>query len=218
MPFNKRTYEEFMSITESTLSKNPTSKSDIELAKSGILTKRADDLQREIDAVTSGKPAKTPNRSARKVTKQSYDVKEESGIDEKFTLAADKSKPQSPKPTFSPKSRERNIGKHNDWNDKPTEWGEKPPAAKKLASRANAVTQTQRRQDRETGVTNEAKVDAGLSDTEKKEVRTARSGLTGQNANYERRGAHREKDERNKDLADLRKGKKKNSSYFSYLP
>ena len=53
----------------------------------------------------------------------------------------------------------------------------------------------------------EAKVDAGLSDTEKKEVRTARSGLTGQYANNERRGAHRENDELNKDAKDIRKGK-----------
>ena len=62
----------------------------------------------------------------------------------------------SPKPTFIPKSRERNIGKHDDWKDKPsTEWGEKSPAAKKLTSRLTAVVGTQRRQDKETGVREE---------------------------------------------------------------
>ena len=64
----------------------------------------------------------------------------------------------------------------------------------------------------------EAKSDAGLSVAQKRQVRTARSGLTGAYADYERRGAHRTADERSKDLADIRKGKKKNSSHFSYLP
>jgi len=64
----------------------------------------------------------------------------------------------------------------------------------------------------------EAKEDEGKSKEEKRRIRTERSGRTGPYADYERRGAHRERDERNKDLADLRKGKKKNSSYFSYLP
>ena len=36
---------------------------------------------------------------------------------------------QGPKPTFKPKSRESDIGTHNDWKDKPREWGERPPAA-----------------------------------------------------------------------------------------
>jgi hypothetical protein len=76
MSFNKRTFEEFMSITEAALSKNPTSKSDVALAQSGRISANANALQSQIDAVTSGKPAKTPNRSARKVTKQSYEVKE----------------------------------------------------------------------------------------------------------------------------------------------
>ena len=74
-------------------------------------------------------------------------------IAEKFALAANKSKPQSPTPTQLPLSRERNIGKHDDWKDKPsTEWNDKSPAAKKLKSRANAVVGTQRRQDKETGI------------------------------------------------------------------
>jgi len=71
---------------------------------------------------------------------------------EKFSMAADPSKPQSPKRTKLPRSREEKIGPHNDWKDKPTEWGELPPAAKKLRSRAITVTGTQRRQDIETGV------------------------------------------------------------------
>lgn len=73
-------------------------------------------------------------------------------IVEKFSMAADPSKPQSPKPTKLPKSREEKIGPHDDWKDKPTEWGELPPAAKRLRSRAITVTGTQKRQDIETGV------------------------------------------------------------------
>jgi hypothetical protein len=77
-------------------------------------------------------------------------------ICEKFSMAADPSKPQSPKPTQLPKSRDRNVGKHDDWKDKPpTEWGERPPAGKKLKSRLNAVVGTQQRQDVETGVRQE---------------------------------------------------------------
>ena len=251
-----RTFREFIEIAESV------SASDVKLAQSGRISRNADALQREIDAVKGGKKPATPTRSARRVTRQDFvdrsNVrvrKEENELDEKFTLAADKSKAQSPTPTKLPLTRERNIGKHDDWKDKPsTEWDDTPPAAKKLRSRANAVVGTQRRQDKETGVTeetavadkpatkeekrkialmqklarlhaaakgskmvsdvakeeyeiDEAKVDAGLSDTEKKEVRTARSGLTGQYANNERRGAHREKDELNKDAKDIRKGK-----------
>lgn len=71
---------------------------------------------------------------------------------EKFSMA-DTSKPQSPKPTTLPASRNRNIGKHDDWKDKPsTEWNDRPPAAKKLASRLSAVVGTQKRQDKETGI------------------------------------------------------------------
>lgn len=54
----------------------------------------------------------------------------------------------------------------------------RPAAGKKLKSRASAVVGTQKRQDVETGVreeyVDEAKVDAGLSDTEKAKVRTDR--------------------------------------------
>jgi len=76
-------------------------------------------------------------------------------ICEKFSMAADTSKPQSPKATKLPRSRERNVGKHDDWKDKPTEWGERPAAGKKLRSRASAVVGTQQRQDVETGVRKE---------------------------------------------------------------
>ena len=155
-----RTFREFIEIAESV------SASDYALAKSGRISRNADALQREIDAVKGGKKPATPNRSARKITRQDFvdrsNVKvrrEENELDEKFTLAADKSKAQSPSPTQLPLTRERNIGKHDDWKDKPsTEWNDTPPAAKKLKSRANAVVGTQRRQDKETGVTEETAV------------------------------------------------------------
>ena len=69
-----RTFEEFMSIAEAV------SASDRKLAASGILSKRADDLQREIDAVQSGKKPEEPksNKSGKRIpTKQNYEVKEE---------------------------------------------------------------------------------------------------------------------------------------------
>jgi hypothetical protein len=65
-------------------------------------------------------------------------------------------RPQSPKTTKLPRSREANIGRHNDWKDNtPTEWDGKTSEQKKAAklkSRLNAVVGTQRRQDDETGV------------------------------------------------------------------
>lgn len=65
---------------------------------------------------------------------------------------------QSPKPTVLPRSRERDIGKHDDWKDKPsTEWGDRPEAGKKLKRRAQAVVGTRRREDNETGVYEEFK-------------------------------------------------------------
>lgn len=61
-----------------------------------------------------------------------------------------------PKPSVKPKSRERDIGPHDDWKDKPSkEWGERPPAAVKLRRRAKAVTDTQRREDQEVGLRQE---------------------------------------------------------------
>ena len=170
---NARTFREFIEIAESV------SASDVKLAQSGRISRNADALQREIDAVKGGKKPATPNRSARRVTRQDFvdrsNVKvrrEETELDEKFTLAADKSKPQSPTPTKLPLSRERNIGKHDDWKDKPsTEWDDTPPAAKKLRSRANAVVGTQRRQDKETGVTEETAVaDKPATKEEKRKI------------------------------------------------
>jgi GNAT superfamily N-acetyltransferase len=170
---NARTFREFIEIAESV------SASDVKLAQSGRISRNADALQREIDAVKGGKKPVTPNRSARRVTRQDFvdrsNVRvrrEEIELDEKFTLAADKSKPQSPTPTKLPLSRERNIGKHDDWKDKPsTEWDDTPPAAKKLRSRANAVVGTQRRQDKETGVTEEtAVVDKPATAEEKRKI------------------------------------------------
>jgi len=150
----KKTFAEFMAICEAV------SQSDARLARSGVISRHADALQREIDDVTSGRKKQKPT-TKRNVTKISFidrsnaKLREESEIDEKFSMAADTSKPQSPKPTQLPKSRERNVGKHDDWKDKPTEWGERPPAGKKLKSRLNAVVGTQQRQDVETGVRKE---------------------------------------------------------------
>ena len=84
----------------------------------------------------------------------------EETVDEKFGMAADPSKPESPKPTKLPKSRERNIGKHNDYKDNPNrDFGERPEKGKKLQSRLSAVVGTQRRQDKETGVREEHELD-----------------------------------------------------------
>jgi hypothetical protein len=81
------------------------------------------------------------------------DHMKENVVDEKFSMAADSSKPQSPRPTKMPKSRERNIGKHNDWKDNPNrDFGERPEKGKKLKSRASSVVQSQRRTDKEVGV------------------------------------------------------------------
>ena len=80
-------------------------------------------------------------------------------ICEKFSMAADTSKPQSAKATKLPRSREGNVGTHDDWKDKvPTEWNDKTTEQKKknkLRSRASAVVGTQQRQDVETGVRKE---------------------------------------------------------------
>jgi len=79
----------------------------------------------------------------------------------------DEDKSGSPRPTFMPKSRERDIGRHDDWKDKtPTEWNDKTSEQKKadkLRRRASAVVQTQRRQDRETNVKEQADYDIILS-------------------------------------------------------
>lgn len=143
-----RTFREFVEIAEAV------SDEDRRLAQSGILSRRADELQKEIDAVTSGKKPTQTTTKKRKVTKQTYidrsnaSVKEESEIDE-------------------------------------------------------------------------AKVDERLPEHERATVRDKRSefaDLPGPGARRARRIAHRERDDRNKDLADLRRGKKKDSAYHSYLP
>ena len=80
----------------------------------------------------------------------------------------------SPRPTFMPRSRERDIGKHDDWKDKPAEeWNDKTSEQKKadkLRRRASAVVQTQRRQDGETNVREEVLsylLDEGFASDEK---------------------------------------------------
>ena len=86
--------------------------------------------------------------------------KEEVEIDEKFSMTADRTKPQSPKPTKLPKGREKNIGKHDDWSENPNrDFGERSEGGKKLRSRAVAIVGTQKRQDKETGVREEVKVE-----------------------------------------------------------
>lgn len=66
-----RTFREFIEIAEAV------SDSDRALARSGLLSKRADDLQKEIDAVTSGKKTKpqTSVKTARKVRKIEFEVR-----------------------------------------------------------------------------------------------------------------------------------------------
>jgi hypothetical protein len=81
------------------------------------------------------------------------------------------------KTTYLPKSRERDIGKHDDWKDPhpdTRDWGEKSPKAKKLVRRAVAVIGTQRRQDKEVGLRKEEMeliisylLENGYADTEK---------------------------------------------------
>lgn len=101
------------------------------------------------------KPGKMGQRARLAMTLKDIRMKNEGveAVDEKFSMAADSSKPESPRPTKMPKSRERNIGKHNDWKDNPNrDFGERPEKGKKLKSRASAVVQSQRRTDKEVGV------------------------------------------------------------------
>jgi hypothetical protein len=61
----------------------------------------------------------------------------------------------SPRRTFFPRSRERDIGRHDDWKDPhpdTRDFGERPEAGKKLKRRLQAVVGTRRREDEETGV------------------------------------------------------------------
>ena len=138
----QRTFSEFMSICE---------------AVYGGVKKKPKDIRLIVTA--ADKKGNTQAWKNYKAGDKRYRVAshlgEDSEIDEKFSMAADSSQPQSPKATKLPKSRERNVGKHDDWKDKPTEWGERPAAGKKLRSRASAVVGTQKRQDVETGVRKE---------------------------------------------------------------
>lgn len=73
--------------------------------------------------------------------------------DEEFEELCEK----APRPTRLPKSRERNIG-HDDWKDPDPDtrdWGERPPAGKKLRSRLISTVGTRRREDIETSVRKE---------------------------------------------------------------
>ena len=145
-------------------------------------------------------------------------------IDEKFGMAADTSKPQSPRPTKMPKSRERNIGKHDDWKDKDPDkrdFGERPAKGQKLKSRASAVVQSQRRTDKEVGVREQSELEEGKKKMPyvkmfRKAGNLGRDGspeamerskkITGvMNKNAERVAAHRAKD----DAAKEKKAKMK---------
>lgn len=168
-----RTFEEFMSIAEAV------SASDRKLAASGILSKRADDLQREIDAVKSGKKPAAPNKSARRIAKQDYQVKEESNVTNEDVADV--------------------VVKAADWVRKGKSRHDQAVAQHKEKQRQKKIPYA--------ALTAEAKVEAGKSEVEKRAIRTARSGLTGSHADYERRGAHREADELNKDAKDIRRGK-----------
>ena len=109
---------------------------------------------------TSGRAKKGLKGFIKKQAQKVVDRMSEELVDEKFSMAADDSKPQSPRPTKLPKSRERNIGKHDDWKDNPNrDFGERPEKGKKLKSRASAVVQSQRRTDKEVGVREELSID-----------------------------------------------------------
>ena len=147
-------------------------------------------------------------------------------IDEKFGMAADPSKPQSPRPTKMPKSRERNIGKHDDYKDNPNrDFGVRPEKGQKLRSRASAVVQSQRRTDKEVGVREQSELEEGKKKMPyvkmfRKAGNLGRDGspeamerskkITGvMNKNAERVAAHRERDDAAKDAKAARKAKMK---------
>jgi len=142
----------------------------------------------------------------------------EETVEEKFGMAADPSKPQSPRPTKMPKSRERNIGKHDDWKDKhpdKRDFGERPSKGQKLKSRASAVVQSQRRTDKEVGVREQSELEEGKKKMPyvkmfRKAGNLGRDGspeamerskkITGvMNKNAARVAAHRERDDAAKD-------------------
>jgi len=238
-----RTFEEFMSIAEAV------SASDRKLAQSGILSKRADDLQREIDAVKGGKKPAAPTRSARRITKQDYEVKEETAVADKpptkeekrkialmQKLARLKAQAKAPAIVSDVATKEefeideakveagasdvvkkdirsrRFVGSKGEKN-----YDAMGPTASNWVSaarlRAHKAARGVKKEDYEI---DEAKVDVGLSDAEKKKVRTARQGYAGaklpgsvplHTGDIDRRAAHRERDELNKDAKDIRKSK-----------
>lgn len=139
----QRTFGEFMDICEAVYG--------------GVKKEPKDDRYIVTAADKKGNtPAYQKYKAGDKRYKAASHLGEDNEIDEKFSMASDTLKPQSPKATKLPRSRERNVGRHDDWKDKPTEWGERPAAGKKLRSRASAVVGTQKRQDVETGVREEA--------------------------------------------------------------
>jgi hypothetical protein len=150
----QRTFSEFMSICEAVYGSS-------KLTYGGVKKEPKDTRLTVTAADKKGNTKAWQNyKAGDKRYKAASHLGEDSEIDEKFSMASDTSKPQSPRPTKLPKSRERNVGRHDDWKDKPTEWGERPAAGKKLKSRASAVVQSQHRQDVETGVRKEeAKLD-----------------------------------------------------------
>jgi hypothetical protein len=73
-------------------------------------------------------------------------------------MVKEESKKGSVKTTFLPKSRERDIGRHDDWKDPHPDtknWGQDSPAKQKLKRRMTAVIGTRRREDRESGLRKE---------------------------------------------------------------
>jgi len=150
----------------------------------------------------------------------------EETVEEKFGMAADPSKPQSPRPTKMPKSRERNIGKHDDYKDNPNrDFGVRPEKGQKLRSRASAVVQSQRRTDKEVGVREQSELDeakkkmpyvkmfrkaGNLGRDGSPEAMERSKKITGvMNKNAARVAAHRERDDAAKDAKAARKAKMK---------
>ena len=89
---------------------------------------------------------------AKRAKNNIVDFREQKTFSE-FMIEASKS--GSPRPTKLPRSRERDIGRHNDWKDPhpdTRDWDKRPPAAERLARRARDVVGTRRREDKETGV------------------------------------------------------------------
>ena len=88
---------------------------------------------------------------------EGYDLDEYTD-EELYEAYLEEARGSGPKLTVLPKSRERDIGKHDDWKDKSPddmEWGERPEAGKKLRRRATAVVGTRRREDKEVGLREE---------------------------------------------------------------